>query len=62
MDKVKPVGTEKKIKEYLVDPKILSKPIPEEKLFLYLAVSDTTQSLVLVRIEGPTYLSIYYVS
>lgn len=41
-----------KIKEYLANVRILSKPVPGEKLFLYLATSDTVLSLVLVRAEG----------
>ncbi|KAL6543467.1 hypothetical protein OROHE_010089 [Orobanche hederae] len=51
-----------KIKEYISNPQVLVKPVPGEKLFLYLAASEVALSAVLVRAEGQDHLSIYYVS
>ncbi|KAL6552673.1 hypothetical protein OROHE_008037 [Orobanche hederae] len=51
-----------KIKEYLSNPQILVKPVPGEKLFLYLAASEVALSAILVRAEGQDHLPIYYVS
>lgn len=41
----------KKIKEYTADTMILAKLVPREKLFLYLAISETALSSVLVSIN-----------
>lgn len=54
--------TFEKIKEYLSDPQILSKSIPDEKLFLYLSASDFSLSAVLTRAEGQFHPPIYFVS
>ncbi|CAA0824155.1 Unknown protein, partial [Striga hermonthica] len=50
------------IKETLVSPPTLQKPKPEEMLFLYLGVSESAISAVLIREEGLTQSPIYYVS
>ncbi|CAA0811126.1 Unknown protein, partial [Striga hermonthica] len=50
------------IKETLAYPPTLQKPKPEEILFLYLGVSDSAISAVLVREEGTLQSPIYYVS
>ncbi|CAA0811885.1 Unknown protein, partial [Striga hermonthica] len=50
------------IKETLVSPPTLQKPKPEEMLFLYLGVSDSAISAVLIREEGLLQSPIYYVS
>ncbi|KAL0399752.1 UNVERIFIED_CONTAM: hypothetical protein Sradi_2318500 [Sesamum radiatum] len=49
------------LKKYLASPPLLTKPKPDETLFLYLAVSKGAVSAVLVR-EGCKHQSIYYVS
>ncbi|KAK3007626.1 hypothetical protein RJ639_014112 [Escallonia herrerae] len=51
-----------KLKEYLMSPPLLSKPIPGEDLFLYLAVSESAVSTVLIREQDGQQLPIYYVS
>ncbi|CAA0842069.1 Unknown protein, partial [Striga hermonthica] len=50
------------IKETLASPPTLQKPRPEEMLFLYLGVSDSAISAVLIREEGLLQSPIYYVS
>ncbi|KAK3012671.1 hypothetical protein RJ639_009867 [Escallonia herrerae] len=50
------------LKEYLASPTLLTKPIPREELFLYLAVAESIVSAVLVREEDHRQLPIYYVS
>ncbi|KAL5843565.1 hypothetical protein ACOSQ4_009523 [Xanthoceras sorbifolium] len=50
------------IKRYLVDPPLLSKPKEGEKLLLYLAVSETAISAVLVREEDGKQLLVYYIN
>ena len=40
-----------KLKEYLMKPPLLSPSVMGEKLYLYLAVSNTTISLALIREE-----------
>ncbi|CAA0808224.1 Unknown protein, partial [Striga hermonthica] len=50
------------IKKTLVSPPTLQKPKPEEMLFLYLGVSDSAISVVLIREEGSLQSPIYYVS
>jgi hypothetical protein len=39
----------RKLKEYLTNPPLLSRPTEEEILYLYLAVSPSAVSSVLVR-------------
>ncbi|RVW17189.1 Transposon Tf2-12 polyprotein [Vitis vinifera] len=52
-----------KIKHCLMQPPILSSPIPEEKLYMYLAVSEWAISAVLFRCPSPKEQKpIYYVS
>lgn len=51
-----------KLKAYLTNPPLLSKPKPNEVLFLYLAVSPTALSAALVCEDGGAQLSVYYVS
>ncbi|KAK3014443.1 hypothetical protein RJ639_010088 [Escallonia herrerae] len=51
-----------KLKEYLTSPPLFSKPIPGEDLFLYLAVSESAVSAVLIREQDGRQLPIYYVS
>ncbi|KAK3001955.1 hypothetical protein RJ639_020249 [Escallonia herrerae] len=51
-----------KLKEYLTSPPLLSKPIPGEDLFLYLAISESAVSAVLIREQDERQLPIYYVS
>ena len=41
-----------KLKEYLTKPPLLSPSMMGEKLYLYLAVSNTAVSLALIREEG----------
>ncbi|CAA0827440.1 Unknown protein, partial [Striga hermonthica] len=50
------------IKETLASPPTLQKPRPEEMLFLYLGVSDSAISAVLIREEELLQSPIYYVS
>ncbi|CAA0820464.1 Unknown protein, partial [Striga hermonthica] len=50
------------IKETLISPPTLQKPKPEEMLFLYLGVSESAISAVLIREEGLLQSPIYYVS
>ncbi|CAA0842106.1 Unknown protein, partial [Striga hermonthica] len=50
------------IKETLASPPTLHKPKPEEMLFLYLGVSDSAISAILIREEGMLQSPIYYVS
>lgn len=50
------------LKEHIGRPPLLSKPVPGEKLFIYLVVSEHVVILVLVREEGGVQLPIYYVS
>ncbi|KAK0607684.1 hypothetical protein LWI29_018587 [Acer saccharum] len=50
------------LKTYLKSPPLLSKPKDNETLFIYLAVSDTAVSAVLVREEDSNQHPVYYVS
>ncbi|KAL5575760.1 hypothetical protein UlMin_017459 [Ulmus minor] len=50
------------LKRYLTSPPLLSKPKDGEQLSIYLAVSDTAVSSVLVREEDGKQLPVYYVS
>ncbi|RVX20872.1 hypothetical protein CK203_002460 [Vitis vinifera] len=52
-----------KIKHCLIQPPILSSPIPKEKLYMYLAVSEWAISAVLFRCPSPKEQKpIYYVN
>lgn len=50
------------LKRNLSTSPLLSKPICGETLLLYLAVSETTVSVALIREEGTAQLPVYYVS
>ncbi|KAK1587454.1 hypothetical protein Q3G72_013021 [Acer saccharum] len=50
------------LKTYLKSPPLLSKPKDNEVLFIYLAVSNTAVSAVLVREEESNQHPVYYVS
>ena len=51
-----------KLKQYLSSPPILSSPLPEEDLFMYLAVSEVAVSVVLFREENKKQRPVFYVS
>ena len=51
-----------KLKEYLTKPPLLSPSMMGEKLYLYLAVSNTAVSLALIREEGNVQKLVYYTS
>ncbi|XP_062089480.1 uncharacterized protein LOC133796014 [Humulus lupulus] len=51
-----------KLKEQLAQAPILAKPMDGEPLYLYLAVTEHAISAALVREDGKTQLSVYYVS
>jgi len=50
------------LKKCLTTPPVLSAPLPNEDLFLYLAVSDHALSSVLVRNDDGLHRPVYYVS
>lgn len=50
------------LKRYLSTPPILAKPLIEEKLFLYLAVTEATVSAVLVRNLDNEQWSVLYIN
>ncbi|KAG7559308.1 Ribonuclease H domain [Arabidopsis thaliana x Arabidopsis arenosa] len=50
------------LKKYLANPPVLAKPVPGEPLFLYIAVSDTAISGVIVREDRGEQKPIFYVS
>ena len=50
------------LKQYLGSPPLLSKSLCGETLYVYLAVSDSAVSAVLICQEGRTQLPVYYVS
>ena len=50
------------LKQYLSSPHILSSPLPEEDLFMYLAVSEVTVSAVLFREENKKQRPVFCVS
>jgi len=54
-------ATFRRLKAYLVSP-LLSKPLSDETLFLYLADSDAAVSAALVRGDGGIRKLVYYVS
>ena len=49
------------LKAYLASPPLLFKPIPDETMFLYLVVSDTTVGPVLIREDEGVQKPVYYV-
>ena len=51
-----------KLKEYLTKPPLLSPSVIGEKLYLYLAVSNTTVSSALIKEEGNVLKIVYYTS
>ena len=51
-----------KLKEHLMKPPLLSPSVMGEKLFLYLAISNTIISLALIRDEGNVQKLVYYTS
>ena len=51
-----------KLKEYLTKPPLLSPSVMEEKLFLYLAISNTAISSALIREEWNIQKLVYYTS
>ena len=51
-----------KLKEYLTKPPLLSPSVMGEKLFLYLAVSNTAVSSALIKEERNVQKQIYYTS
>ena len=53
--------TFQELKKYMGSPLILSKPISGENLYIYLTMSDSTVSSVLIREEGIVEKPIYYV-
>ena len=50
------------LKEYLGKPPLLSKPVKDEPLFLYLAVSEYAVSRALIREEEKVQWPVYYIS
>ena len=50
------------LKAYLSSPPLLSQPVPEEDLFLYLAISEHAVSAVLFREVDKEQKPVYYVS
>ena len=50
------------LKKYLSSPPLLSQSIPGEKLYLYIAVSQTAVSAALVRDEGGSQRPVYFIS
>jgi RNase H-like domain found in reverse transcriptase len=51
-----------KLKKYLSNPLVMSRPMVGETLFLYLAATGSTVSVALVREEKDEQRPIYYVS
>ena len=51
-----------KLKEYLAKPPLLSPSVLGEKLYLYLAVSNTVVSSTLFKEEGNIQKLVYYTS
>lgn len=54
--------TFQKLKRYMGSPPILSKPTLGEGFYLYLAVSDSATSSILIKEEDKVKKPIYYVS
>ena len=51
-----------KLKDYLAQPPLLSLSVTGEKLYLYLAVSNTVVSSALIREEKEIQKPVYYTS
>ena len=51
-----------KLKEYLMKPPLLSPSVMGEKLYLYLAVSNTAVSSTLIKEEQKVQKLVYYTS
>lgn len=51
-----------KLKEYLSNPPLLSKPVDDENLHLYLAVSDCVVNAALIREDSGEKELVYYMS
>lgn len=49
------------LKKYLSSMPLLSKPVPDEEIFLYLAVSPIAISYVLVQEERKSQKPVYYI-
>ena len=52
----------RQLKEYLISPPLLTSPQPGDTLLMYLAVSPTAISFVLMHEEGTVQIPIYYIS
>ena len=50
------------LKQYLSSPPILSSPLPEEELFMYLAVSYVAVSAVMFCEKNKKQMPVFYVS
>ena len=50
------------LKLYLAWAPILSRPVPKETLYMYLAVTDHAVSVVLLRLDQGVQKPIFYVS
>ena len=50
------------LKKYLTSPPLLSKPKDREQLLIYLTVSETVVSVILIWEEEDIQLLVYYVS
>jgi hypothetical protein len=50
------------LKEVLASPPVLSKPDPDQNLYVYLAVSDEAVSAVLIKEDSWSQSPIYFVS
>ncbi|XP_059432543.1 uncharacterized protein LOC132165870 [Corylus avellana] len=50
------------LKRYLVSPPLLSRAVPGETLYLYLAVSPTAVSAALIRVEEGVQKPVYFIS
>ena len=50
------------IQKFLTSPALLSRPIPNETLYLYLSIGYESIASVLVREEGSQQHPVYYVS
>ena len=48
--------------KYLSSPPLLSSSMPEEELYLYIAVSPAAVNTALVRDEGDSQRSVYFIS
>ena len=52
----------RQLKEYLISPPLLTSPQPDDILLVYLTVSSTTVSSILICEEGTVQRPIYYTS